>query len=78
MCFLARPVSRPRFCFVGDWIISLVMGGTESRGSGVDSFHLVHLVFARLKLWLILMACLYHLANALTNTDNILLPNLYL
>ena len=48
------------------------MGGAESRGAGADSFHLVLLVVARLKLWLILMACLRHLVSALTNTDNIL------
>ena len=47
------------------------MGGAESRGAGADSFHLV-LVAARLKLWLILMACLCHLVSALTNTDDIL------
>ena len=37
-----------------------------------DSFHLVLFVVARLKLWLILMACLCHLVSALTNTDDIL------
>ena len=69
--FLARPVGRPRFRFVGSWIVGLAMGGAESRGAGADSFHLV-LVVARLKLWLILMACLRHLVSALTNTDDIL------
>ena len=34
------------------------MGGAESKSSGADSFHLVLLVVVRLKLWLILMACL--------------------
>ena len=48
------------------------MSGAESRGAGADSFHLVLLVIARLKLWLILMACLCHLVSALTNTDGIL------
>ena len=33
------------------------MGGAESRGAGADCFHLVLFVVARLKLWLILMAC---------------------
>ena len=47
------------------------MGGAESRGAGADSFHLV-LVVARLKLWLILMACFRHLVSTLTNTDDIL------
>ena len=48
------------------------MGRAESRGAGADSFYLVLLVVARLKLWLILMACLRHLVSALTNTDDIL------
>ena len=48
------------------------MGEAESRGVGADSFHLVLLIVARLKLWLILMASLYHLVSALTNTDDIL------
>ena len=48
------------------------MGGAESRGAGADSFYLILLVVARLKLWLILMACLHHLVSALTNTNNIL------
>ena len=38
----------------------------------LDSFYLVLLVIAQLQLWLILMACLCHLASALTNTDDIL------
>ena len=70
--FLARPVDCSYFCFVGSWIVGLAMGGAESRGAGADSFHLVLLVVARLKLWLILMACLRHLISALTNIDNIL------
>ena len=53
------------------------MGGTESRGAGTNSFHLVLLVVAQLKLWLILMACLRHLVSALTNTDDILKVALY-
>ena len=48
------------------------MGKAESRGAGADSFHLILLVVARLKLWLILMACFHHLVSALTNTDDIL------
>ena len=48
------------------------MGGAESKGAGADSFHLVLFVVARLKLWLILMACHCHLVSALTNTDDIL------
>ena len=38
----------------------------------LDSFLFIFLVIARLKLWLILMACFCHLASALINTDNIL------
>ena len=34
------------------------MGGAESRGADADSFYLVLLVVARLKLWLILMTFL--------------------
>ena len=37
-----------------------------------NSFYLVLFVVAQLKLWLILMACLHHLVNALTNIDDIL------
>ena len=48
------------------------MGRAESEGAGADSFHFVLLVVARLKLWLILMACFCHLVSALTNTDDIL------
>ena len=54
------------------WIVGLFMGGAESRSVGADSFHIILLVVARLKLWLILMACLCHLVSALTNTDDIL------
>ena len=48
------------------------MDGAESRGASADSFHLVLLIVARLKLWLMLMTCLCHLVSALTNTDDIL------
>ena len=48
------------------------MSRAESRGAGADSFQLVLLVVAWLKLWLILMACLCHLVNILTNTNDIL------
>ena len=71
-CFLAHPVNCSRFRFAKSWIVGLVIGGAESRGAGADSFHLVLLVVARLKLWLILMACLHHLVSALTNTNDIL------
>ena len=47
------------------------MGRAESRGAGADSFYLV-LVVTRLKLWLILIACLRYLVSALINTDDIL------
>ena len=48
------------------------MGGAKSKGASADSFPLVLLVVARLKLWLILMACLCHLVSTLTNTNDIL------
>ena len=48
------------------------MGEAESKDAGADSFHLILLVVARLKLWLILIACFRHLVSALTNTDDIL------
>ena len=35
------------------------MGGAESRGADADSLHLVLLVVARLKLWLILMVKIF-------------------
>ena len=70
--FLARPVGRSCFRFAGSWIVGLAMGKAESRGAGMNSFHLVLFVVARLKLWLILIACLCHLVSALTNTDDIL------
>ena len=53
------------------------MGGVEFRGADADNFHLVLLIIARLKLWLILMACLCHLVSALTNIDDILKVALY-
>ena len=70
--FLAHPVGRPCFYFVGSWIVGLAMSKAEFRVAGVDSFHLVLLVIIWLKLWLILMACLCQLVSALTNTDDIL------
>ena len=33
--FLARPVGRPRFRFMGSWIVGLAMGGAESRVADV-------------------------------------------
>ena len=48
--FLARHVGCPRFCFARSWIVGLAMGRAESRGAGADSFYLIHLIVARLKL----------------------------
>ena len=55
----------------------MAIGGAESRYADMDNFYLVLLIVARLKLWLILMACLYHLFSTLTNTDDILKVALY-
>ena len=33
--FLARPVGRARFRFVGSWIVGLAIGGAKSRGADV-------------------------------------------
>ena len=53
--FLAHFAGYPCFRFAGSWIIGLAMGKAESSGAGADSFYLVLIVIARLKLWLILM-----------------------
>ena len=54
---IACPVGCPCFRFAGSWIVSLAMDGAKSRVAGADSFYLVLLVAARLKLWPILMVC---------------------
>ena len=70
--FLARPVGRLCFRLTGNWIVGLAIGRAKSRGADADSFHLIFLIVAQLKLWLILMACFCYLDSALTNTNDIL------
>ena len=33
--FVARPIGRPRFCFMGSWVVGLAMGVAESRDADV-------------------------------------------
>ena len=63
-------ITLPYNQIVQPWQMFVCFLGIDCTVS--DSFHLVLLVIARLKLQLILMNCLCHLVSVLTKTDDIL------